>query len=95
MAGKAKHGTRPAPFFPDLEPQADLLRAVPVSTEDKLRHIRALGKRIAEHVRFMGAIAHLSCASEEAKHKAVARFYERLRAMEQELQGIQDSVGLA
>lgn len=76
---------RPEPFFPDLEPVADLLRTPPATTEDRVRHIRALGQRIATYVRFMSAAARASHSSAEERHRAVAVFYERLRVMEQEL----------
>jgi hypothetical protein len=43
MATKTR--SRPAQKFPDLEPLNDLLRTAPITTEEHILHIRALGKR--------------------------------------------------
>jgi hypothetical protein len=60
-------------------------RTAPLTTEDQLEQIRALGKRFEEHIRFMSAVAHLPGVSAEAKARAVAQFYQRLAAVESEL----------
>ncbi len=92
---RTKSRSQPEPFFPDLEPLADLLRTPPLTMEERLRHIRALGQRIAGYVRFMSAASHWGGSSAEEKERAVTVFYQQLRAMEQELQRIHESLRLA
>jgi hypothetical protein len=48
-----------------------------------------LGKRIDQHIHFICAVGNLSGTSLEAKDKAVAVCYERLRSLEQQLDRIQ------
>ncbi len=91
---KIKTKSRAPSTFPDLEPITELLRTVPASTEERLIHIRALGQRIKGYVQFMCAVNRLSGSSAEVKEKAVAAFYERLAAMEQELGRIQEQLQL-
>jgi hypothetical protein len=66
----------------------------PLTTEDRLVGIRALGQRINGHIHFMCAVGSLGGTSLEAKEKAVAVFYECLRALEQKLDRIQDNLRL-
>lgn len=87
--------SRPDPYFPDLDPRVDLLRTPPATTADRVRHIRVLGQRIAEYVRFMSAARRQNGSSAEEKDRAVAVFYERLRIVEEELSDIHDSFRLA
>ncbi len=75
-------------------PIDDLWSTVPLTTEDRLLRIQALGQRIDGYIRFMCAIGHLNGSSTEAKDKAVAVFYERLITMEQELGRIQEDLQL-
>ena len=90
----AKTRSRPGEPFPDLEPLTDLLRTPPRTTEDRLLHIKALGRRIDGYVRFMCAVNHLNGTCPEAKDKAVELFYERLLALEQALARVHDSLRL-
>jgi hypothetical protein len=76
--------SRPSPFFPELDPVAELLRSKPQTTQERLLHIRALGARVAKYVRGIRA-AEPNGTSAEAKEKAVAIFYERLASMERQL----------
>jgi hypothetical protein len=92
MAAKAK--SRPPSTFPDLEPLTDLLRTPPTTTEERVIHIRALGQRIKGYIQFMTAVSRMNGSSAEAKQKAVAAFYERLAALEQELGRIQEQLQL-
>ncbi len=94
LASPQKTKSRPAATFPDLEPITELLRSRPVSMEDRLAHIRALGQRLDSHVRFMCAVGKLSGSSEAAKEQAVTIFYERLLFMEQELGRIKEELQL-
>jgi hypothetical protein len=76
---------RPDPYFPELEPVTNLLRTPPLSNEDRLIHIRALGDRVEAYIRFICSVGELRGSSAEEKDRAVVAFYERLRALEQEL----------
>jgi hypothetical protein len=89
-----KTKSRPAPTFPELEPITELLRTRPVTMEERLAHIRALGQRLESHIRFMCAVGKLSGSSASAKEQAVAIFYERLLFMEQELGRIKEELQL-
>jgi hypothetical protein len=92
MAVKTK--SRPPSTFPDLEPINELLRTVPVTTEERVAHIRALGQRIKGYIQYMCSLNRLNGFSAEVKEKAVATFYERLVILEQELGKIQDKLQL-
>jgi hypothetical protein len=89
-----KSSIAPPAFFPDLEPLADLLRTPPLTTEERLTHIRALGRRIQEYIRFMCTVNTLVGSSAEEKHKAVAAFYEALRDSDDRSGRIQDGLRL-
>jgi len=89
-----KHPSRPSPFFPDLDPVAELLRSVPQNTDERLAHIRALGARVAKYVRGLRTAGTPNGASPEAKEKAVAVFYERLAFLERQLSDIYEEYQL-
>lgn len=91
----AKIRARPRPFFPDLEPRADLLRTPPANTEERVRHIRVLGQRVATYVRSVCAARKAAGSSVAEQDRAVSVFYERLRVMEQELGRLHDEFRLA
>jgi hypothetical protein len=96
MAAKApvkpKTRPKPAPVASDLT--GDPWVTPPINTEERLRCIEALSKRILEHVRFMCTVEKLPGTSREAKDMAVQLFYERLRAFEQELNRVQEGLRL-
>jgi hypothetical protein len=79
---KARSFARLPPLFPDLEPLNDLLRTTPRTTEDRLLHIEALGRRIASYVRFIGAVPSMAGSSGETKELAIAVFHACLAALE-------------
>jgi len=79
-------------FSSDLESSSELLRNVPLTTEDRLEHIHALGQRVGAYVKFMCTIGRMEGSSVESKDRAVAVFYDRLFALEQELSRIHDNV---
>jgi hypothetical protein len=79
---KPKATSRSAPLFPDLEPLNDLLRTPPLSTQDRLLHIQALGRRIDRYIRLMRSVGSMAGSSAEAKELAVAVFHECLAALE-------------
>src|SRR5437868_13662653 len=66
----------------------------PVTTEERLNCIEALGKRILEHVRFMCTVEKMVGTSREAKDLAVQMFYDRLRSFEVELNRVQEGLRL-
>lgn len=92
MARKAP--SRPSPFFPELDPVAELLRTKPQTTQERLLHIRALGARVAKYVRGIRSAEPSNGTSAEAKEKAVAVFYERLASMERQLSMIYEEFQL-
>jgi hypothetical protein len=89
---KPKVSSRLAPLFPDLEPLNDLLRTPPRTTEDRLLHIQALGRRIEGYIRFMSAVASMGGSSMEAKEVAIAVFHQRLAALEPPLARIPEKL---
>jgi hypothetical protein len=68
--------------------------APPLTTEERLKCIEALGERIAGYVRFMSAVGALDGSSQELKERAVAAFYEQLARAEGQLRCIQDDLRL-
>ena len=85
-------GNKPSAAFPDLE----LInpRLPPITTEDYLVHVRALGSKIEGYIKFICATGGPNRASEEATEKAVRAFYERLHVLEHELRRIHDAFQL-
>ena len=79
-----------APY--DLDSSNDLLRTTPLTTEDRLAHIQALGHRVGSYVKFMCTVGRMEGSSAESKERAVAVFYDRLYILEQELSRIHDSL---
>ena len=68
--------------------------APPVTTEERLKSIAALGERVAGYVQFMSAVGALNGSSEELKERAVAAFYEQMALVEGRLRRIQDDLRL-
>jgi hypothetical protein len=87
-------GNKPSARFPELEPINHLLRSPPITTEDYLVHVRALGSKIEGYIKFICAVSGPNRASEEAREKAVRAFYERLHVLEQELRRVHDAFQL-
>ncbi len=81
----------PAPPFGEVLPPASW-RTTPLTTEERLEQIAALGERINAYLQFMGKIGSLRGTSAEAKEKAVVAFYERLAALEGQLGRIQENL---
>ena len=84
----------PAPARGDGPWARFLKEAPPLTTEEGLLRIAALGKQVAAHVEFMCGVGNLSGTSAEAKDVAVAAFCERLTALERELARIQEELRL-
>ena len=57
----------------------------PLTTEERLKRIAALGERIAAHVQFMCQVGSLGGSSTEMKELSVTAFYERLIVVERQL----------
>jgi hypothetical protein len=68
--------------------------SAPLTTEDRLVRIRALGQRIDGHIQFMCAVGSLNGTSAEAKERAVTAFYERMVVLERQLDRIQEDLQL-
>jgi hypothetical protein len=75
----------PTRLFPDLEPLNDLLRTPPRTTEERLLHIAALGRRIQHYIKSMGAIGNMAGSSIEAKNLTVVIFHDCLATLEPQL----------
>lgn len=90
---KPNASSRRATFSPDLEPLNDLLRTPPQTTADRLLHIAALGRRIQQYIKFMGAVRKMGGSSIEAKNSAVVVFHDCLAALEPQLGDIPKKMG--
>jgi len=87
---KAPPPTSKAP----LAVTAELPRTPPANAEEYLLHIGLLGKRVEGHVTFMCGVDRLNGTSSEAKNKALSQFYQRLVAMELELNRVREELEL-
>jgi hypothetical protein len=84
--------TKTTGVHPNWESPNDLLRNIPLTTEDRIAHIQALGQRVTSYVKYMCAVNSITGSSAEAKERAVEVFYQRLAALEQELGRIHDGL---
>jgi hypothetical protein len=89
-SAKAPPPTSKAP----LAVAAELPRTPPATAEEFLMHITSLGKRVEGHVAFMSTVERLNGTSAEAKNKALTLFYQRLVAMELELNRVREELEL-
>jgi len=87
---KAPPPTSKAP----LASSAELPRTAPATAEEYLLHIGVLGKRVEGHVAFMCAVERMCGTSSEAKNRALSHFYQRLVAMELELNRVREELEL-
>ncbi len=85
--------SRPPPGTRASAP-ARAVKDPPLTTEERLQRIAALGKRVAEYVAFMARVGGLNGSSAEAKTQAVAAFYERLAVLEGQLARIHEELQL-
>jgi hypothetical protein len=92
MTTKAKTASPIAPSV--VVPVSDSWFIPPLTLEARLVRIQALGQRIAGHIDFICGVPNLAGTSAEAKQKTVAVFYERLLALEGELNRIQEKLRL-
>jgi hypothetical protein len=94
---KAPPATSKAPPPTSKAPLAaatELPRVPPATPEEFLLHINLLGKRVDDHLAFMAAVERLNGTSAEAKNRALSQFYQRLVAMEQELNRVREELEL-
>src|SRR5256885_9770124 len=96
VTAKAKPRTKsrpaPAPVVEDSQPEA--WKTPPLTTEERLQRIQALGKRVEGYVQYMCKVGSMISTSTEAKDRAVAAFYERFIFLERELNRIQEELQL-
>jgi transposase len=94
-AAKVRPATKPRPpVIEEAEDTQEAWAAPPATTEECLARIRTLGQRIEGHVDFISAIGKLPSTSTEAKQRAAAAFYDRLRALERMLGAIREELWL-
>ena len=79
---------------PVVESLSDPLQTTPLTTEERLVHIRGLGERIEGYIKFMSNVGNVVGTSSEAKERAVAAFYEQLAHLEKRLRRIHDDFQL-
>jgi len=95
--GKARPAVtkaRPPVSEPEVEASQEDWTLPPASTEECLARIRTLGQRVEGHVDFICAIGKLPSTSIEAKQRAAAAFYDRMRALERLLGTIREELWL-
>jgi hypothetical protein len=68
--------------------------APPMTLDEYVYRIEALGKRIDVYLRFMGRIVEHTGLSDEMKTRAIIAFYEKLIIAEQQLGRIHDEFSL-
>lgn len=66
----------------------------PLTTEDRLARIQALGQRVDGYIQFMCQVGSLNGTSAEAKERAVTAFYERMVIVESQLGRIHEALRL-
>lgn len=88
MAAKVKSPSpaRAAPIASTAPP--------PLTFEERVKQIEAMGLRIDGYVRYMAQVATLAGTSTEAKERAVAAFHDRLAVAEGQLARIQEELRL-
>jgi hypothetical protein len=95
MTTRTKPPFRAAVPLPGAELSLNFQMVAPWTTEDRLRHIEAMGQRITAYVRFMCQVGNWVGTSDETKDHAVKAFYERLAVMERQLGRIQEELRLS
>ena len=66
----------------------------PLTLEDRLLRIAALGQRVSNYVQLMCQVGALAGTSNEAKERAVTAFYEGMIAVERKLGRIHENFRL-
>lgn len=94
MAAKAKASSRAAAPAPAVKPKMVSSTPPPLTLDERLHRIQALGQRIDSYVRFMCQINSLTGTSAEVKERGVAAFYEQMVLVEGQLSHIHDELRL-
>src|SRR3979409_1128109 len=92
LTAKAKPKSRPIPAPVAEESQPAAWQTAPLTTEERLQRIQALGKRVEGYVQYMCKVGSMASTSTEAKDRAVAVFYDRLILFERDLHRIQEEL---
>jgi hypothetical protein len=93
MATKAKSAPVKTPIKVTIPATTRSLPGV-LTTEERLTRIQALAERVDSHVKYICSVKGLNGSSAEAKHQAVADFYDHLVALERQLNKIQEGLRL-
>jgi len=94
MTTKGQGASPARPPRPEGRPPAGLWQTLPLTREERLQRIEAMGQRIHGYIQFMGQIGSLNGTSAEAKERAVAAFYECLAVLEGRLSRIHEDLQL-
>lgn len=94
MATKAKAISRASAPSGERKAKAEPPATAPLTMEEKLHRIEAMGKRIDGYIKFMCEIVGQSGTSAEAKERAVAIFYEQMVVVESQLARTHDELRL-
>ena len=93
---KASQGTvtKSVPKSVPVKPLASPTPGQPLTMEERLHRIEALGKRIESYVQFMCQIPNMTGTSSEVKNRAVTVFFDQLVIVEAQLAHIHDELRL-
>ena len=94
MAAKAKAAPRPAVAAARKKPYESITLAPPLTMEERVHRIEALGKRIDSYISFMCQIVTQAGSSAEVKERAVMAFYAQMVVVESQLAKIHDELRL-
>ena len=94
MAAKPKTSARSASATPAAKPASVASPKAPLTLDEQLHRIEALGKRVDAYVLFMCQLGTHSGTSAEAKERAVTAFYKQMVVIESQLAHIHDDLRL-
>lgn len=83
-----------AALSPEREAQNRRWEAPPLTQDERLDRIEAMGQRINGYIRFMRETSGPNGASAESKEKALIAFYDRMLVVESQLGRIQEEFKL-
>lgn len=93
MSAKAKLARRPI-LAVGGKPLDGVSFSPPLTIDEHVHQIEAIGKRIDGYVRFMCQIASQPGISAEAKERAIAAFFKQMVVVEKQLGRIHDELRL-
>ncbi len=95
MAVKAKASAKAvAPVAQIKAPARPPATAPPMTLEERLHRIEAMGKRMEGYIQFMCKLPSMTGTSAEVKERAVAVFYAQMVLVEGQLAHIYDELRL-